>query len=304
MDQSTEITRRAEVLGRVATDRVLQAVVRDGERVRLWPGTFMDWPDHDALSTTERYRITAIESARKGGPNRTLSHVSALAVHHVPMLRPDLRRVHYIASAPTRHTARVSRHNGILLDDEREQVEGVWVTTRERALCDAARLGTFEQAVAMLDAGLRAGADPVLIDATIERLRGHVGVERLRYANGFADARSESVGESFSRALMAGMSDVPTPELQVEIRDAAGRSIGRVDFLIGGVLVGEFDGKVKYSGTLGDDPPSEVVVKEKIREDALRAEGYVVIRWTWEDLLDPRRFRAVLRKGMRAAGLL
>ena len=51
--------------------------------------------------------------------------------------------------------------------------------------------------------------------------------------------------------------------------------------------VGEFDGKVKYGRLLkpGQDA-GEVVYAEKLREDAIRDEGWQVVRWTWLDLRD------------------
>jgi hypothetical protein len=49
--------------------------------------------------------------------------------------------------------------------------------------------------------------------------------------------------------------------------------------------VGEFDGLVKYGRTLRpDQDPVDVLVAEKRREDALRAEDLGVTRWIWSDL--------------------
>ena len=47
------------------------------------------------------------------------------------------------------------------------------------------------------------------------------------------------------------------------------------------VLV-EFDGEVKYDG-------SRALFDEKRREDALRREGWVVVRFVWADLRHPDR---------------
>jgi hypothetical protein len=59
--------------------------------------------------------------------------------------------------------------------------------------------------------------------------------------------------------------------LQVEIRDASGRLIGRVDILLERVTIVEFDGATKYGNA--DD-----LVAEKWREDDLRSRGYQVVR--------------------------
>jgi hypothetical protein len=48
--------------------------------------------------------------------------------------------------------------------------------------------------------------------------------------------------------------------------------------------VGEFDGLLKYNRPPAGQSPVDVVVAEKLWEDAIRAEGLAVVRWTWQDL--------------------
>jgi very-short-patch-repair endonuclease len=77
---------------------------------------------------------------------------------------------------------------------------------------------------------------------------------------------------------------LPKCDLQVEIRDAQVRFVGRVDFLFRAYrTVVEFDGLVKYGGAGG----RQALIEEKRREDALRSLGYQVVRLTWRDLHDP-----------------
>jgi hypothetical protein len=101
----------------------------------------------------------------------------------------------------------------------------------------------------------------------------------------FADARSESVGESRSRVAIA-RAELPPPTLQWEVRDGDGRLIGRVDFgWPEQRVIGEFDGKMKYGRqSTGDVTEGETVYREKRREDELRAQRLAVVRWGWEDL--------------------
>jgi hypothetical protein len=70
------------------------------------------------------------------------------------------------------------------------------------------------------------------------------------------------------------------------VRRWDGRFVGQVDFGWPDLrTVGEFDGRAKY-GTLartGQDP-AEVLYREKLREDELRAEDLAVVRWGWPDL--------------------
>ncbi len=43
-------------------------------------------------------------------------------------------------------------------------------------------------------------------------------------------------------------------------------------------VIGECDGLLKYSG-------SDALIQEKIREDRIRALGFIVVRWTWNDII-------------------
>ncbi len=60
-------------------------------------------------------------------------------------------------------------------------------------------------------------------------------------------------------------------------------------------VLGEFDGKVKYIGP--SDQVARTVMNEKSREDSLRQLGWVVVRWNWQDLLNP----SALRRRIEAA---
>ena len=78
------------------------------------------------------------------------------------------------------------------------------------------------------------------VDAVPPRVRGR---NTARLVGALANPLSMSAGESLSRVQMF-LLNLPEPELQREIHDAAGL-VGIVDFGWEGV-VGEFDGKVKY----------------------------------------------------------
>ncbi|MGY1639850.1 hypothetical protein ACI782_01795 [Geodermatophilus sp. SYSU D00703] len=72
-------------------------------------------------------------------------------------------------------------------------------------------------------------------------------------------------------------------------------------------MLGEFDGRVEYGRALkpGQDP-GEAVFEEKRREDALRDEGWGVVRWTWADLTPggvvAHRVDRALARGRRRTG--
>ena len=74
------------------------------------------------------------------------------------------------------------------------------------------------------------------------------------------------------------------PVLQANVRSFDGQWLARPDFLWDDYgVIGEFDGKVKYT-----DDAANVVIAEKAREDRLREAGWFVVRWIWADLLEPK----------------
>lgn len=107
------------------------------------------------------------------------------------------------------------------------------------------------------------------------------------------DPRAESPGESLTRLVMWMLGYALTS--QVEIRDATGALVARVDFLLDGApVIIEFDGYRKYES-------ASSLVLEKKREDRLRALGYEVVRLVWSDLTDPEAVRRLVEQAIRRA---
>ncbi len=91
-----------------------------------------------------------------------------------------------------------------------------------------------------------------------------------------ADPRVETALESLSWAQFHEWGlEMPVP--QVSLKGASG-VLWRVDFLFGGRVIGECDGAVKFHA-------GHTAWQEKRRQSDLEAEGYVFVRWTWEELL-------------------
>ena len=112
----------------------------------------------------------------------------------------------------------------------------------------------------------------------------------LRSVLAAADEGADSVGESRTRIILADAGfEVRS---QVTIEDQAG-FVGRVDLLVDGVVVLEFDGLMKYAGADGRD----ALAAEKARVERLTRLGYEVVRVTWSDLEDPV---ALVRRVVRA----
>ena len=186
-------------------------------------------------------------------------------------------------------------HRGTTSADEVVELDGLKATSVERAVVETACTTSYEVGVVLADAALREPRTTrdQLVDA-VRRHRHWRGVPAAQAAVLFADGRSESVGESRLRVLMANHG-LPQPELQVEIRDEAGRLIGRVDFLLARVLIVEFDGAMKYG-----DNAADAVLAEKYREDRLRERGFGVARVRWSDLNHPHETAARLRQALEA----
>lgn len=113
----------------------------------------------------------------------------------------------------------------------------------------------------------------------------------------FASPLSESPGESISRAKIH-LYGFPVPELQKKFTLLNGRN-AFVDFWFKDLnLAGEFDGKGKYtrSDWGGGLSIQDRVMKEKAREDQIRAQGVRFVRWTWADMMNQERFIALLRQ--------
>ncbi|WP_077488262.1 hypothetical protein [Sinomonas mesophila] len=161
----------------------------------------------------------------------------------------------------------------------------------------------FTEAVVIADALVAGRAGPKVrrtreqLQSLCDAMTNASARARTAFVLSFADGASESVGESFSRALMWKLG-FEMPELQFWVtRD--GRRIARVDYVWPRIrLTGEFDGLVKYlrSQELSGKAAAEVVVEEKRREDEVRACGYGMVRWVWADLLEPERFAAILHR--------
>ena len=94
------------------------------------------------------------------------------------------------------------------------------------------------------------------------------------------------------------------PVLQYEVFDDNGYLIGRCDFAWPERrTLGEFDGRMKY-GRLRrpGETVEEAVHREKLREDALRDQGWQMARWVWDDLRSPQVIADRIRRAFARAG--
>lgn len=182
-------------------------------------------------------------------------------------------------------------------------VLGVPATTLPRTVVDLARWVTLRSGVVVADSALRLGARRDELERMAFDCARWPGVRRARDVIAFADGRAASALESVSRVVFRELG-LPPPELQFTVAwDEWGNPRIIVDFCwpeFG--VVGEADGLLKYDEDL--DPQRESLRAEKLRQEEIEALGYIVVRWTWDQIWrNPEgvvaRLRAAMREGAR-----
>jgi very-short-patch-repair endonuclease len=234
-------------------------------------------------------------------PPASVSHLSAAVVYGTDLLDPDFSVLHVTRPniGSSRTDAGIHHHNASLPAMHVKRASGLVITTESRTIVDVAREATFEQGVVAAEYALRKGlvTRAGLLEVHTSCLDWH-GSRNAGRVIQFASDKSESAGESLSRIAFEAVG-LPAPEQQVKIHDRRGL-IGIVDFLWEEqATIGEFDGRLKYTG----QPNADVLYEEKRREDRLRALGFEVVRFGYHAVRGGRAElnRAVLGAFARSA---
>lgn len=234
---------------------------------------------------------------------------------HPPVLRIDVLvpkgHSHHVGSRALNARVREVRK----LPSESRVVGGVHVAGPLYVAIDVVRLGFMDppgmrgralrlpEALVPLDAAAAMAGCVLPTDAAhrigaVRREFWHCpGIRRVDEWLHLVDPRSESPLESWSRGhfLVAGL---PVPEIQRSVIGPDGE-IYRVDFMWEEYgVIGEADGLGKY----GDDAVSirRALSEEKRRQAALESLGWVVVRWTWDELArDPQSVIARVRMALK-----
>ncbi|MDX3003773.1 type IV toxin-antitoxin system AbiEi family antitoxin domain-containing protein [Kribbella solani] len=277
--------------------------IQDGRWVRIRHGQYAEAVEQAHLAPWDqqvfehRRRVYAVMNALRRG-SVAVSHQSALVLHGVPLWGTGFAEVQ-VSRLDRDHGGRVAgvrHHRGRLYDADMTAVDGLPVTTVMRAWFELACTSSFETAVVSADAVLR---DHPVEEDDVRRLLDVTeywpGSATARSALRFANPLSESVGESRLRVLMH-THGLPAPLLQHVFHDAYG-FVARVDFYFPAErTVVEFDGLLKYA-----DGDRDTLIREKTREDGLRALGLQVVRVTWTDLDHPTQPIARIHQAFRRA---
>lgn len=280
---------RPSLLAAGYADAELRILRRRGSVETVRPGAYLATDDPRLGDAESRHVLMVLAAVAGLSADAVVSHVSAAAVHGLPVWSVPFQRVHVTRSR--RSGGRIGRfvhvHAARLDADDVVELDGLRVTSMARTVVDLARSEAFEAAVATADGALRAGVSRADLQRAVARSAHRRGNAAAARVMAFADGRSESVGESRSRVVMARLG-LPVPDLQVSVPSIGGGIDARSDFgwLERGV-VGEFDGMAKYGRLLRPgESAGDAVVREKLREDAIRDTGVRVVRWRWSELDD------------------
>lgn len=262
----------------------LTDMIRSKMIIRLRKRAYVLTETYVAAAPDEQYRLRVLavlrsRPRREARPQDRASHHSALALHRISFFGAPRELVLIESSSGPQRTkdglAVLRRSTTVTYSANETNTVG----PAAACLQVAARFG-FEAGVCAMDSALHRRS------CTREQLKEEIQLvpERRRTqaqrALDFADKRTESVGESRTRIILdsAGFTVVP----QFEIRHH--RSVlGRVDFLVDGCVVVEFDGLVKYENVEG----KYAIGAEKQREKRIRQLGYEFVRVIWSELDDP-----------------
>lgn len=274
-------------------------LVRDGRAVAatrrvldLEPAlTAEDFP-HEP-SQDRRRRRAAFLALLAHGPDAIAVGQCALALHGIQGLPLAIRPEVALPTGRGR-AARdglvVRRFSG---DIPTVAIAGFRVAEPRWALAEALCEMTRDHAVAVLDSAIQLGALRETELSAIRRLtRGRRGAARLHDWWALVDGRAQSPLETFAR-LCCVDAGLPPDDLQVPLRDRAGRIVARGD--LGWHLserrwlIAEIDGAGPHSGP-------DALYEDRRRQNAVVATGMVdMLRFTAKDLAASGSFAATIR---------
>mgnify|MGYP003556956843 FL=1 len=270
--------------------------VRERQLCRVRTGVYADAREWDALELESRIIARARAYALVATRAPVFSHVTAAAIHGLPLHRVD-EHLDVLSDDPRAGAnPGVSRRRTGPGDPDVVEVSGLLCTSLDWTVGEVARWCSQETATVALDGALRLlqpgdpmrkySEDHAATDRgrwlEIASMRSH-RFRAARRAIEFADGRADRPGESVSRLYLQQLGFRP-PRLQVRVPAPSGADYF-VDFAFDDATAfGEFDGEGKYllRSIYGDRAAERVVVEEKWREDWIRATTNRRFgRWGW-----------------------
>jgi very-short-patch-repair endonuclease len=230
------------------------------------------------------------------------SHLTAAVLWELPVLEAHLEEVQVSPTARRRGRPKSASgywmHSRAIPEHHCAECDGLPVTDPLLTVLDSARVLDPDWGVVVADAALHRGlfeaAELAAATTGVARYRGSARARRLPDV---ASPTAESPGETLLRLRLQRMGLEPVPQVVI--------GGYRVDFLIDGCLVVEFDGRGKFTV---DGDPQLAHWKAKVRHDLLTDAGNEVLHVTWADLwhepaLAARVMRALGRAHTRRGSL-
>lgn len=298
---------RRDLLASGMTDPQIDRLVRAKVLKRIRYGAYVDHDIWESLTPEDRHRLLARAVRARAHSNTALTHVSSLIERGIPLWGFSLDIVHTTRTGTGQRAGRRQRdwtpHRGILGPDDREELNGVIVSTAARSAFEVSTIGGVERSLVAVNRLLHAKAMTLEeFSAQAEAHRDWPGSLTTNLVVHLADGRLESVGEDrFS--YVVHKQGLVRPEPQYEVFDEQGALVARVDFAWPdlGVFV-EFDGKAKYLRYRRDgETLEEFLMREKEREVLVcQLTGWTCVRVMWADLAQPELLASRIRKVMAA----
>ncbi|MGI3781174.1 MAG: hypothetical protein ACRYG2_10395 [Janthinobacterium lividum] len=280
---------RREAIARGETDQSLHAALRSGVLVRLRYGVYAPALGLDDLDERDRHLLLARACIAQQRGRAALAGPSAALFHGFDVFGHDLTTVHLarLDGGSARRESGIVHHRLGSADTLGVQVRGeVLVVSPEDAVWQVALMSSLEGGVVTADSALhQQEALAVPLARVVARSRLQPRSRTARLALRLARKESESPGESLTR-MACYRHGIPAPALQHKVVDHTGYLIGRSDFYWERFrLLGEFDGRIKYERLLKKgETPADAVVREKGREDGMRATSCGMSRFVWSEV--------------------
>jgi hypothetical protein len=281
---------RAEAIDSGETDRTLATARREGLIVRLRRGMYAPADLYNACDDAGKHLLHARAALAAQQGRVALTGPSAAALHGFALYQEDLAIVHLVRldRGASHHAAKANHHVVTQdIEDDLGIYDGVLAINPARAVWEVACRSSLESGVVTADSALH--QDPLLREALEEmqqRFAYFPGSRSGRLAIKLADPRAETPGESVTRVQFHRYG-IAIPELQYHVIDRNGVLVGISDFYWEECRhLGEFDGKIKYQRLLRPgETASECVIREKKREDAMRADFRGMSRFVWSEVM-------------------
>lgn len=289
-----------------SSPRIRESLRRQLERekaVRPARGMYARSPYWHTLSKSQQ-ALHILRTMQKLHPHWTFCRESAAIAFGLPVAFESPQTVHVATSKASRTSSSgiVAWH--IVENDRPVIVQGLRVTSLTRTVFDCMRTADFGQALATADGALRLSGDrPRSFISSFSRIGGNLpGANKAVRTMLYADARSESGGESIARAAMI-QQGFAIPQLQVAFPQPLDRRrTFRVDFLWtrldGSHVMGEFDGMQKYEDEAmrGSRSALRVLADEQHRESQLTLYSMPIVRFSYKDVMNAASFAHLLKQ--------